>query len=79
MLGYKSPKEWADIKDPVGECVEKASQKALIMTYRNAMENLAGGCVDVEWKKKGGGKIKTKVILVPFLFEGHLFALHFLY
>jgi len=50
----------------------------LVSTYQNAMNNFVGSSIEVEWKKKTGGKVKTRVILVPFSFNGHLFALHFI-
>ena len=79
LLGYKTPKEWAEVQQPFTEAfVEGQSQRALVTAYGDAMEKLIGSAVDVTWKKKGSGSVKSKVILVPYLHEGHLFALHFI-
>ena len=79
LLGYKSSEEWAGVNKPFTETfVDSASQETLVTTYQKSMEKLVGSSIDVIWKKKNGEKIKTKVILVPFLFNGHLFALHFI-
>lgn len=78
MLGYKSPKDWAAVvDDPVGKMVTKKTQKALITAFWNANKKAIGSVVDVVWNKKSGEEVKTEVILVPIIFEGHLFALHF--
>lgn len=79
LLGYKSPKEWASVQDSFTDAfVVPASQETLVSAYQTAMEKMAGSCVDVSWKKKDGKTVKTKVILVPLVFENHLFALHFI-
>ena len=64
--------------EEVKEFVDKNSEEKLVSTYQNSMENLVGSEVNVEWKTKSGGTVKTKVILVPFFFNDHLFALHFI-
>ena len=79
LLGYKSPDEWSNIKESFTQTfVDNKSQDILVSAYQNAMNNLIGSSIDVEWKKKTGGKVKTKVILVPFIFKKHLLALHFI-
>lgn len=78
MLGYKSAADWAAVRiDPVGKMVDSKSQNALINAFWNAHDKSIGSEVNVTWNKKPEGKIKTKVILVPISFQGHLFALHF--
>ncbi|MDO8508170.1 MAG: hypothetical protein Q7S27_00630 [Nanoarchaeota archaeon] len=79
LLGYESPEEWTNVKEPFTQTfVDDESQEKLVSAYQNAMDDFIGSFIEVEWKKKTGGKVKTKVILVPFLFNGHLFALHFI-
>ncbi len=79
LLGYSSPEEWSKIKEPFTKAfVDENSQETLVSAYQDAMENLAGSSINIEWKKKSGGKVKSKVILVPFPFNNHLFALHFI-
>ncbi len=78
LLGYKSPGEWAKVNTSFPEAfVADESQQELVSTYQKAMETMSGSLVDIVWKKKDGEKVKTKVILVPIEFDGHLFALHF--
>ncbi|MEK6835670.1 MAG: hypothetical protein AABX55_01485 [Nanoarchaeota archaeon] len=79
LLGYNSPKEWAHTKEDILETfVDKNSQKSLVTAYGNAMRNLIASNIEVVWKKRDGKKVKTNVTLVPILFRGHLFALHFI-
>ena len=79
LLGYKSSEEWSNVKDSFTHAfVDENSQEKLVSAYQDAMENLVGSEVSVEWKTKSEGKVKTKVILVPFFFSDHLFALHFI-
>ncbi len=78
MLGYSSPEEWAKLEPFVDSLVGEDSKKTLVTTYQNAMQNLVGATVDITWKKKDSGSVKTKVILVPIAFGGELLALHFI-
>lgn len=78
LLGYKSAEEWASLEESLLDAtVEERSQNTLVSAYSGAMENLAGSTISVTWKKKGGGEVKTNVMLVPIAYQGHLFALHF--
>ncbi len=78
LLGYKSIKEWTDIHEPFTKAfVEYESRGALVFAYQKAIESYVGSCIEVTWNKKDGEKVKTKVILVPFLVNGNVFALHF--
>ena len=53
-------------------------RSALIRTYQNAMEKHVGSQIAVTWAKKGGGEVRTSVILVPIVFGSELLALHFI-
>jgi len=78
LLGYKSPDEWAKVNKNVPSVfVADKSVKTLINAYRNAMEKMIGSNFNVTWKKKSGGTVDTNVILVPIVYQEHLFALHF--
>ena len=44
----------------------------------DAMKRMVGSAIDVSWKRKNGGEVDTKVILVPISYQEHLFALHFI-
>jgi hypothetical protein len=58
--------------------VAPKSRKALVTAYQNVMDNHDGSSIDVVWKRKDGKEADTNVILVPFLYEGHQLALHFI-
>ena len=78
LLGYESPEEWANVNESFPDAfVAEKSQETLIDTYKKAIEQSVGSQISVTWKKKSGGTIATKVILVPVSHQGHLFALHF--
>jgi len=46
--------------------------------YQNATQNKVGSAIQVTFKKRGGGTVKTDVILVPIAFKGEMLALHFI-
>ncbi len=78
LLGYKSPKEWADAEAPLADVVEE-DQPAVIDAYGKASEKLAATSLDIRVRNVTTNKIvKAKMIMVPIAFEGHIFALHFL-
>lgn len=77
LLGYKSAREWAAIEAPLADVIEKDQQK-VISAYRKATETMAASSLDVTCKHiKTGELIKTKMIMVPMAYEGHLFSLNF--
>jgi antirestriction protein len=80
LLGYSSANEWAkfDVQGSTPNAfVAEKSQHTLVTTYQNAMENMEGATIKVTWKKKSGGTVDTTVTLIPVVYQGHLFALHF--
>jgi hypothetical protein len=78
LLGYASANEWEDIDAPFTEAfVADASQEPLVDAFGDALEKGVASTSSITWKKKNGGTVETTVILVPIVFEGHLFALHF--
>jgi len=78
LLEYKSSEEWAKIETSFPDAfVADDSQETLISAFQDAMEHMIGSTNTIFWKKKDGGTISTKVILVPSVHENHLFALHF--
>ncbi len=78
LLGYGSAREWSEVPESfVSTFVEDdESRETLVYAYQNAVEHLMGSCIDVTWRKKNGNLIKSKVILVPYAYNNHLFALH---
>jgi len=78
LLGYRSPKEWAKVEDPVEATVDRGSQETLVKAYNQAMEKFIPSNIKVTWKKKSGGTVVTSVVMVPIAFDDHIFALHFI-
>jgi PAS domain S-box-containing protein len=79
MLGYSSPEKWAAVNQSFPDTfVESKSQDTLSSTYQNIIEKKVSSTIDVTWKKKSGETINTTVIMVPVMYKGHLFALHFI-
>ena len=78
LLGYESPKKWAEIDAPLADVVEE-DQQAVIKAYENATEKMLASSIEVGLKNiKTGKVVKTQIILVPIAYSGHLFALHFI-
>lgn len=78
LLGYQSEDEWAKVDESFPDAfVDDSSQEVLISSYQDAMEKRIGSTNEIIWKKKDGGTLKSTVILVPVVHEGHLLALHF--
>jgi carbohydrate-binding DOMON domain-containing protein len=78
LLGYKSVKEWVEIDAPLADVVEE-DQGKVITAYMNTMEKLIASQVEVSMRNVKTGKlVKTKMILVPIAFRGHLFSLQFI-
>ena len=78
MLGYASPEEWSKLDVNFPEVfVASKSRKALVSAYQDAMDHHVGSCIDIVWKKKDGKDASSNVILIPYAYEGHPMALHF--
>ena len=77
LLGYKSPKAWADEEAPLADVVEE-DQQNVIDAYMNASEKMVASTVDVRMKNIKTGKIaKNRMIIVPMGYSGHVFTAHF--
>ena len=77
LLGYKSPKEWADADAPLADVVEE-DQQSVINAYMNASEKMVASAVEVRVKNVTTGKIvKTRMIIAPVGHAGHVFTAHF--
>lgn len=79
MLGYDSPEAWADVKESFPTAfVAEGSQNALVGAYQDAMQKAIASHVEIEWKRKDSGTVKTSVILVPIEVQSQRMALHFI-
>ncbi|MBI5127318.1 PAS domain-containing protein [Candidatus Roizmanbacteria bacterium] len=80
LLGYSSADEWmkVDVKGAFPSVfVDGKSQETLVSSYQKVMEKKTASSFKVTWKKKTGGTVDTTVILIPVVYQDHLFALHF--
>jgi PAS domain-containing protein len=79
LLSYSSPQELDKFKGSfLLSFVAEQSQNTLANAYQKAMDKKEGSTVEIFWKKKSGGEIRTTVMLTPTMFDGHLFAFHFI-
>ena len=77
LLGYKTPKEWADAEAPLSDVVEE-DQQSVIKAYMNASEKMVASAIEVRVKNVKTGKIvKTTMIIAPVGHAGHVFTAHF--
>ena len=77
LLGYKSPKAWADADAPLSDVI-KEDQQSVIDAYMNASEKMVASGIDVRVKNVKTGKIvKTRMIIAPVAQDGHVFTAHF--
>ena len=77
LLGYRSPKEWADTDAPLADVVEE-DQQSVINAYMNAAEKMTASAIEVRVKNVKTGKIvRIRVIIAPVGHAGHVFTAHF--
>ena len=77
LLGFKSPKEWANAEAPLSDVVEE-DQQGVINAYMSASEKMVASTVEVRMKNTKTGKIlKTRMIVAPVGHAGHIFTTHF--
>ena len=78
LLGYNSPEEWAKIKNPLEENVDKRSQDTVVSNYFNATEKMTASQMDVKLKTTSGSVFEASAIVVPVVYQHHMFALYFI-
>lgn len=77
LLGYKSPKEWAETDAPLADVVEE-DQQSVIDAYMDASEKMVAGDIAVRVKNVKTGKVvKTRMIIAPVGHAGHVLTAHF--
>ena len=77
MLGYGSVKEWVEMEAPLSDVIEE-DQGNVIAAYENASEKMIASEIGVRVKNVKSGKIiKTRMILAPIAYSGHIFVMHF--
>jgi len=77
LLGYKSPKEWADTDAPLADVVEE-DQQSVVKAYMNASEKMVASASEVRVKNVRTGRIvKTRMVIAPVSHAGHVFTVHF--
>ena len=80
LLGYDSPRDLQEFKGSLlPALVADKSQKALVDAFQKALNNLEASSIEISWKKKMGGEVKTNAILNPLMYGGQLFVIHYVY
>jgi hypothetical protein len=78
LVGMATAKEWMGAEAPLADVVEE-DQPAVIEAYENASEKMMAGHRPVRVKNAKTGKtIKCDLVIVPMVYEGHVFTVHFL-
>ena len=77
FLGYQSPQDWAKISGFLEVYLDEGSRDTLMSAYWNAVNKLVGSTIDITWRRKNGTSVDSTMILVPMMYEGHLFSVHF--
>lgn len=78
MLGYKSVGAWEKIDAPLADVLE-AHQQKVIDAYMKASGTLEASSVKVTMKNITTGEpVKTSMITVPVVYEGHVMTMHFI-
>ena len=77
MLGFKSPKEWAQVPGFLEVYVEEKSRETLATAYWNSVNKKLASTIQLTWMKKDGSTLNSTMILVPMFFQGHMFSVHF--
>ena len=79
LLGYRSAKEWSEVRQNFPDAfVAEKSQRTLVSAYQAAVTKFVGSTLEVTWKRKDGGEVKSTTILVPIEYDGHTMALHYI-
>jgi PAS domain-containing protein len=77
LVGYKSVKAWADVEAPLADVVEE-DQQSVIDAYMKASEEMSASVVDVRVENiKTAEIVKTRMIIAPIGFAGHIFTAHY--
>lgn len=77
LLGYKSPRDWAEVKGFLEPFVAENSQKIVQDTFWDANNKMKATSVELTFKRKGGGTVNSTMIMVPITYSGHLFWVHY--
>lgn len=78
LLGYKSAKEWTAMHTPLSD-VDEASRDDVIAAYENATDKFMASSLDIALRNiKTNKLIKARMIIAPMVYQGHVFAIHFL-
>ncbi len=78
MLGIKSAQEWAEKPGFLDIYVAEKSREPLASAYWKAVEKMSASTIQLTLMKKDGKTMDSTMILVPMVFEGHMFAVHFI-
>lgn len=78
FLGYSTPDEWANIQGFLEVYVDEVSRETLSSAYWSAVNNFNASTVKMVWRRKDKTTVNSNMILVPIIYSGHTFAIHFI-
>jgi hypothetical protein len=78
LLGYRSAKDWAAIHMPLSD-IDEASRDGVVAAHENATDKFIASSLDIALRNVKTNKlIRARMIIVPMVYRGHVFAIHFL-
>ena len=79
FLGYNSPQEWSKNPGFLEVFVDdEASRNAFMTAYWSAINNMNASSVEITWRRKDNKKLKSTMIILPMIYEGHILSVHFI-
>jgi PAS domain-containing protein len=79
FLGYSSPHEWSQTPGFLEVFVDdEASKNAFMTAYWSAINNMNASSVQLTLRRKDNSKIKSTMVILPMIYEGHILSVHFI-
>lgn len=77
LLGYKSVDDWVANETALDDVVE-ADQHKVVEAYISASQKLEASNLSISVQTQDGEELKVKMIMVPFAYQGEIFAVHYI-
>jgi len=78
LLGYESPRQWADTEAPLADVVS-ADQAAVVRAYNAAVKRFKATRVSLKFRNIATHRtMKRQMIIIPVPFQGHIFTAQFI-
>lgn len=79
FLGYKSAQEWSQTPGFLELFVDdEAGRNAFMTAYWSALNNMNASSVELTWRRRDGGRVKSSMVILPMTYEGHILSVHFI-